>query len=61
MKRLLSMLFSRNRNNIRGDDEWWHLSVSDEGDPPDERQYMFTLDALIAVIKSKLKKLSEKE
>jgi hypothetical protein len=32
---------------------WWDLRVS-EGDPPEERTYMFVLPALLSIIKRKL-------
>jgi hypothetical protein len=46
VKRLLSMLISRSG-------PWWDLRVS-EGDPPEERTYMFVLPALLSIIKRKL-------
>lgn len=60
MKRLLSMLFHRSESTNREND-WWNLSVSEQGEPPEERQYMFVLPALISVIKSKLQKLRKPE
>ncbi len=58
MKRLLSMLFSRSPSNgTRSPDDWWNLSVSEEGEPPTERRYMYPYTLLLNVIKSKLDKL----
>lgn len=51
MKLLLSMILNRSR-----DRRWWELRTS-EGDPPDERSYVYTrLTDLLTVVRGRLYK-----
>lgn len=54
MIRLLTLLVTK------GEPPWWRLRES-AGDPPEEREYMYTWTALLQIIRHKLAQTKENE
>lgn len=50
MKKLLTILISRNQGT------WWDMHVS-EGDPPEERSFLYIYSQLMNVIRTKLQRV----